>query len=165
MLEHVDTLLPVLLAVAVLADRDQPVDWLSPNIAPGIALMVNLSGAVAAIDTFPVVTLQDHVAFPLPLIRLKILLVVVPLSLFSFRLENDTSHEFKADTESTETDTVNYQRGKNARRWRGNSRKDHYDRLCLAPPLRKEITPFWGILIRGSEMRSVPALPLLQNRF
>lgn len=81
----------MLVLVAVLADRHQPVDWLSANIAPGIALMMNLGGTVAAMDTFPVVTPQDHVAFPFPLIRLKVLLVVVPLPLFSFRLENGIS--------------------------------------------------------------------------
>lgn len=62
------TLFVVLILVALLANRDKPLDWLFANIAPGIALMVNLSGALATMNTFPIIALEHNVSFALPIV-------------------------------------------------------------------------------------------------
>ncbi len=59
---------PVLIFVALLTDRNQPLDWLLADIAPRVLLMMHLGGTLAATDAGPVVSLQHDVPLSLPVI-------------------------------------------------------------------------------------------------
>jgi len=70
--------------MAILADRDKPINGFSANIIFGVFCMMDLSSASAAINTAPVIPLEHYITLPLPFIGLKIVPVIVAPAFTSY---------------------------------------------------------------------------------
>jgi hypothetical protein len=68
--------------MAIITNRNKPVDWFPTDIA-GIFQMMNLGGTGATIHATPIIPFENRIAFALPIIRFKIIVSVIISSSFA----------------------------------------------------------------------------------